>query len=98
MNKFHIPSLIFDIFYAFDLFADWTLYAVEDSRGILIDTRDQIRANFRGKVLRPIAKFILCLPLYFITNKLYILKGLSAIHLKALYKFGREIFSLVEVS
>ena len=95
MNKFHIPSLIFDIFYAFDLYADWTLYAVEDSRGILIETRDQIREEFKGKFFRPIVKFILWLPLYFFTNTLYILKGFSIIHLKTLFKLGRGFFQLV---
>ena len=85
-------SMIADFILFVDLVFDYTLYAYVDSFENVIEDRKQIReVMFKNHKTKLIFKFLICLPLYLIHEKLYFGKLLVGIHFRSVYVFGRKI-------
>jgi CRP-like cAMP-binding protein len=76
---------------------DWNFYAYYDSQDLLITDNKAIRALFWRSRPRVIAKTILCLPLYLMSNWFFTLKLLSGIHFRTLYVCCKKIVDIVSL-
>ena len=85
MSDYLIPSLLFDVFYLFDLICDFRCYAFYDKQDELVTDPELIVENMVKQKVRILAKLILCLPFYLISYRLYPIKFISAIHFRTIY-------------
>lgn len=95
MDSYHGLSFVIDLFYLADFICDCRFYAFKDHRGMIVDDRTLIWQRMKRHKARLVFKAILFFPFYLISNQLYCIKLLSAMHLRTMYLFMEKAAILV---